>query len=286
MPGRPEVAPYLHGVADWEPPETHVAWRADIALLAAASREDDMGQAVPCSKDELEEVFEAFPLRSVEQLRDRSDRVQEELQKIAKRLKDNAQNRTASPPPDHAESEDPNDTSNEPEGEVRKGEGRPIESNPWVVLMHAGTMERARLDDIAPADKGNAKQVQRRPAFATVVLPVEVGGLKDGMLKGDEPPTKDARSLDVAEVARDGTPSRQRVVLKGDESGALLDGKIADGVTRASVILATTDEDAEPGRIEYRVAKGQDREPGRRGASHGHTRPLTRTDARRNRRNP
>jgi CRISPR-associated endonuclease/helicase Cas3 len=265
MPGRPEVGPYLHGVADWEPPETHVAWRADIALLAAAGGKDDKGEAVPCSKDELDEVFESFPLRSVEQLRDRTDRVQAELRKIADRLNEQAQHRAVSPPADHAESEESNNTSNEAEGEgeVTKGKGKPIEPNPWVVLMRAGTVEWVRLEEFAPADNDDAKRAQRSLAFATVVLPVEAGGLKDGMLEGKQPP-QDALMLDVAEDARDGTLARQRVIVKGDESRALLGRNIVDGVTKASAIIASGDDDAEPARIEYRVAKGQDREPGQR----------------------
>ncbi len=30
MPGRPEVGPWLRGIADWEPPQTTIAWRAEL----------------------------------------------------------------------------------------------------------------------------------------------------------------------------------------------------------------------------------------------------------------
>ena len=34
LPGRPPVAPYLHGPEDGKPPETQVAWREEVGLLA------------------------------------------------------------------------------------------------------------------------------------------------------------------------------------------------------------------------------------------------------------
>src|SRR5262249_25567971 len=30
LPGRPPVADWLHGVAEWQPPETYVAWRQEV----------------------------------------------------------------------------------------------------------------------------------------------------------------------------------------------------------------------------------------------------------------
>jgi len=32
MPGRPEVAPWLRGISEWEPPQTTIAWRAELDL--------------------------------------------------------------------------------------------------------------------------------------------------------------------------------------------------------------------------------------------------------------
>ena len=34
MPGRPEVTPYLHGISDYDPPQTYVAWRKEVELFA------------------------------------------------------------------------------------------------------------------------------------------------------------------------------------------------------------------------------------------------------------
>lgn len=66
---RPPVAPYLHGEQEWEPPETHVAWREDPdvvcgALLAAYPPED---------------LLDDFPLKPHELLRDTTKRVVETL---------------------------------------------------------------------------------------------------------------------------------------------------------------------------------------------------------------
>lgn len=262
MPGRPEVGPYLHGVAEWEPPETHVAWRADIALLASAGGSDDDRQPVPCSRDDLADVFEAFPLRSTETLRDRTDRVQEQLQEMAERLRTARSGAGESQTYDReAETEIESEAS--PDDQRESGPVPPVKipADPWVVLMRVGSVEWVRLSAIAPADTEEAKRVRRRLAFATVVLPVEAGGLQGGMLDGKAPPPSDAPSLDVAEAARDGAQARQRVLRERP----LLGGDTIAGVARATILLAGAgDEDAEQSTLEYRVAKGQEREPGER----------------------
>lgn len=258
IPGRPEVGPYLHGMAEWEPPDTHVAWRADLARLATAGGRDEQSKGIPCSTADLERVFEVFPLRSVEQLRDRTNRVQAELQKIAERL-------------DNADSEEPSGMSDEGEHVAAKKKDKAIEPNPWVVLMRGGSAEWVHLDDIALAVANDAKQAKRRLSFATVVLPVEAGGLKGGMLDGNEPAPRDVMTLDVAEALIGGAQDRRRVLVTGNDGGesSLLAGTIAEGearfVARHAVTLAAGDDEGQVIEyIEYRVATGQDREPGER----------------------
>lgn len=274
LPGRPAVEPYLHGVAEWEPPETHVAWRADIALLAAAGGKNDKGASLPCSKDELEQVLDAFPLRSAEQLRERTDRVQSELRKLAERLRKEASERaTREFGGGQAESAG-GDEASIPKGaftEVQE-RNRPIEPNPWVVLIRRGEPVWERLETLAPADNDQAKTALRDLAFATVVLPVEAGGLKGGMLDGSEPAPEDAKSFDVAEMTGIGQRGRQRVLVRADENErALLGGKIDDGMpTKQRLALHSgRDDDEEPTgsaivAIEFRVAKGEAGEPGGR----------------------
>jgi CRISPR-associated endonuclease/helicase Cas3 len=65
LPGRPPVEPYLHGISDWEPPETHVAWRKEVGIIAGARLEEYPPK----------DLLELYPLKPHELLRDRSDRV-------------------------------------------------------------------------------------------------------------------------------------------------------------------------------------------------------------------
>jgi len=76
LPGRPPVTDWLHGIADWEPPETHVAWRTEVELgrVPASSRPS--------------ELIELYPLKPHELLRDTSRRVLKELAHIARRAPD------------------------------------------------------------------------------------------------------------------------------------------------------------------------------------------------------
>lgn len=75
LPGRPPVEPYLHGIAEWEPPETHVAWRHEVEIIT-----DELLDRYPPS-----ELLEDYPLKPHELLRDQSSRVFDELQVIAGR---------------------------------------------------------------------------------------------------------------------------------------------------------------------------------------------------------
>ena len=73
LPGRPPVETYLHGESGWEPPETFVAWRSEVEIIT-----ENLADAYP-----REELLADFPLKPHELLRDRSDRVQVELKKLA-----------------------------------------------------------------------------------------------------------------------------------------------------------------------------------------------------------
>lgn len=78
LPGRPPVEPYLHGLSGWVPPETHVAWRNEVGVIAG----DLLGQYTP------EDVLEDYPLKPHELLRDRSDRVFKHLTALAEQRPD------------------------------------------------------------------------------------------------------------------------------------------------------------------------------------------------------
>jgi CRISPR-associated endonuclease/helicase Cas3 len=75
LPGRPKVEAYLHGLAEWEPPETHVAWRNEVGFIT----EDLLRQF------DAEELLDDYPLKPHELLRDNSGRVHEWLKKLSAR---------------------------------------------------------------------------------------------------------------------------------------------------------------------------------------------------------
>lgn len=71
MPGRPEVAPYLHGDAN-DRPETHIAWRREISEF----RDDGLND------DGLTEWFRLCPIRSNERITNRTDWVKRSLNRL------------------------------------------------------------------------------------------------------------------------------------------------------------------------------------------------------------
>lgn len=75
FPGRPPVACYLHGKTDWTPPETSVAWRDEVEII-----NDSLAKLYP-----PEDLLTDYALKPHELLRDRSDRVLQELVVMAKR---------------------------------------------------------------------------------------------------------------------------------------------------------------------------------------------------------
>jgi CRISPR-associated endonuclease/helicase Cas3 len=80
LPGRPEVAAYLHGMTTSDPPETYVAWRSEVTYLAEANAQQLLDDPL------VERWFENCRIEAHERLRDRTDRVVKELQRIAKRV--------------------------------------------------------------------------------------------------------------------------------------------------------------------------------------------------------
>lgn len=81
LPGRPPVAEWLHGVAEWEPPRTSVAWRAEVAWLTLEH----------LAGETLDDFLADYPLRSRETLSDVTSRVIRQLEKLAVRDKDGLQ---------------------------------------------------------------------------------------------------------------------------------------------------------------------------------------------------
>ena len=77
LPGRPPIDEYLHGISEWEPPQTSVALREDVAVFTE--------KVLLLNKLTLKDGLDEYPLKPHELLKDRSDRVFKELQKIVAR---------------------------------------------------------------------------------------------------------------------------------------------------------------------------------------------------------
>jgi CRISPR-associated endonuclease/helicase Cas3 len=75
LPGRPAVAPYLHGVLEDEIQETQVAWRKEVGVVSDSLRE----------LYDPQELLADYPLKPHELLRDASSRVAEVLAKLVSR---------------------------------------------------------------------------------------------------------------------------------------------------------------------------------------------------------
>ena len=71
MPGRPDVAPYLHGQTN-DPPETHIAWRNEVSWFSRHSIDDS----------QLRSWFRSCRIRSDERLGDRTTRVKTFLRRL------------------------------------------------------------------------------------------------------------------------------------------------------------------------------------------------------------
>jgi CRISPR-associated endonuclease/helicase Cas3 len=78
LPGRPKLEPYLHGITEWQPPETHVAWREEVGVITG-----DLLELYSPSK-----LIEEYPLLPHELLREPSHRAFKHFEVIAKRRPD------------------------------------------------------------------------------------------------------------------------------------------------------------------------------------------------------
>lgn len=155
MPGRPPVAPYLHGLAEWEPPETHVAWREEVAIIKG----DLLDRYAP------EDLLEDYPLKPHELLRDHSERVLDQLQLLAVRRPDATV------------------WVLDEQGAVLRN---PAFGRPWTL---------AELADPSATTAPDKKRLIARIEGRTVLLPPEVGGLSAaGMLDGQSSHAADVSS--------------------------------------------------------------------------------------------
>lgn len=75
LPGRPDVAPYLHGIADWEPPQTRVAWRDEVEWLERTDEDKNARKETLPRGLKADELLDEYPLKPHEWLTDSTSRV-------------------------------------------------------------------------------------------------------------------------------------------------------------------------------------------------------------------
>jgi CRISPR-associated endonuclease/helicase Cas3 len=151
LPGRPPVEQYLHGIQDWEPPETHVAWREEVERIS-----DDMRDTYKPA-----DLLEDYPLKPHELLRDNSNRVFKHLMDLTAVPKLGTKDREAA---------------------VARAD-RNRRSPVWVIEPD-GAIRPTTLGELVEAGK-------ERLFGRTVLLPSTVGGLQDGMLSGESKSASD-----------------------------------------------------------------------------------------------
>jgi CRISPR-associated endonuclease/helicase Cas3 len=80
LPGRPAVEPYLHGISEYDPPQTTVAWREEVELLTP--------EVLAQNKLKPEYILDLYPLKPHEELSGPThgkNKVFEQLEQIAAR---------------------------------------------------------------------------------------------------------------------------------------------------------------------------------------------------------
>ncbi len=196
LPGRPPVEPYLHGLAEWEPPETQVAWRSEVDCITG----DQLTMHTPA------DLLDDYPLKPIELLRDRTSRVIDQLEAIAKR---------------EAKNVDP--------------EKRWFA---WVVEPD-GT-----VNNVLPIAELVDKASRTKPLIELdgriVLLPPVAGGLEGGMLNGESEYKREGQDYDVADEwgATPELQTRVRIV----DTDAELDSKTRGMRLIRAIAIPSTEE--------------------------------------------
>ena len=165
LPGRPPVEPYLHGVAPWEPPTTQVAWRTEVGVIT-----EHLLARYPA-----QELIDDYPLKPHELLTDRTSRVLDSLDAVARRL-------TA-----------------------------PDKAAVWLVDEGGHVQPRWTLAALLADDR---KSNEQRLAGCTVILSPKDSGPASGMLSAEGAAPASPAGIDVADewYRTDGERLRARVL--------------------------------------------------------------------------
>lgn len=159
---RPPVAPYLHGEAEWQPPETRIVWREELDIV----RDEFLAVYPP------EELLEDFPIKPHELLRDTTDRIIATLGKIVARRQANS--------------------SALPDAWVFNEFGG-VQILSLTKLTYANTAPK----NLSKTEASDLSELMRLLTNATLILPASLGGISaSGLLSGDA----DAAKVDVSEI--------------------------------------------------------------------------------------
>ncbi len=153
LPGRPPVEPYLHGLSEYDPPQTTVAWREEVERLTEA--------VLKRNKLDFDEVLAAYPLKPHEELSGPThgkNKVFEQLEAIAKR---------------------------DAKIELKK------QHSAWLVDAD-GSVELYTLQKLVERDSSN-KPVVAIGGRTVILPPAAGGLTLEGLLKGDEPFSKEIK---------------------------------------------------------------------------------------------
>jgi CRISPR-associated endonuclease/helicase Cas3 len=176
---RPPVASYLHGEAEWQPPETHVAWRKDPDVIDTA----ELRTAYPPA-----DLLEDFPLKPQELLRDTSERIYDRLLSILRAHQSHGatipdawlirENGSLEVFPltrllSDQEAGDDGDVGNEEEAD-----------------------EAGDASDAKKAEKARKNRTVALLADATLILPESLGGIQDGLFT----PNAVGEGADVSDI--------------------------------------------------------------------------------------
>ncbi|MGH7997531.1 MAG: type I-G CRISPR-associated helicase/endonuclease Cas3g [Opitutaceae bacterium] len=175
--GRPPVAAYLHGEAEWQPPETHVAWREEL---------DALGTPGLCETYRPAELLEDFPLKPHELLRDTSERIHDQLVLILEKLQ-----AKHTPLPNAWLVREDGDTevfplrmlADQETNEDDDEEGEEEESG-------------ESIGDAKKAEKARRDRTIALIANTTLILPASLGGIENGLFT----PNAVGYDADVADI--------------------------------------------------------------------------------------
>ena len=215
MPGRPPVEPYLHGVSDWEPPQTQVAWREEVDILNTEELRE---------RFKPQDLLESYPLKPHELLRDRSDRVLARLRDLVK------------------------EHSSKPKAEKRKESMERVAKNRKATIWIVG--DRNEVEPVVLGDflKQDNKKAQSRIENCTVLLSPSLGGLSGGLLVGTSSEADDvADNWFESKMDKEGKEQKKQRRIRAKDNDEEFDEKTKGMriVQRITLLGPEDDEDAQ-----------------------------------------